>query len=1066
MLKSIKMIKLIAINKCKNTSILQQNRLILGFVVFLFCFFTVIPGFAQQTKKITGSIIDSKGETIIGANIRLEGTTMGTISDVNGNFQLIVPLSTVRITVSSIGYITQNVSIGSKNQIIITLNEDNKMLDEIVVVGYGSQQKTTLTGAISSVNNKDINTTKNQNIQNMLTGKIPGVRIIQKTSEPGQFTNEFDIRGFGSPLIVVDGVPRDNVQKLDPNEIESISVLKDASAAVYGLRAANGVVLVTTKKGTKGKPKISYSMYYGQQNPTELLKPVGAVDRMTLVNEISMRSVSNPKLTYTDADFEAYKNGTLQSTDWYDEILKKSALQKQHTISISGGSEDVNYFANISNTSQDGLWKSNDLSYNRWNVRSNIDAKISNRLKFSLKLNGIRDNTDRPISDSYNIFKTLWRSVPTDKIYANNNSNYLAKQSSDIQNVVAMTNSDISGYYNSKNTILQSSADLSYDIPYISGLTAKGLFSYNTNIDDNTSYSKEYNEYTYDNASDVYTGVAKNSPTTLQRNYAVSQNILYQISLNYKKSFAVKHNVSALMLFEGAKSNSDNINASRQFTISLPYLFAGNTVNQIGTADANGVTDYTSNGFVGKFNYDYVGKYLVEFSFREDGSSKFPANSRWGFFPGGSLGWRISEEPFIKNKFNFIDNLKIRGSYGKMGDDGAASYQFVTGYDYPNTNGAKGDYPTGYVFGGTYTNSLGFRTIANPNITWYTSRTLDLGLDADLWKGKLGFTIDIFQRNRDGLLATRLVSLPGTFGATMPQENLNSDLTKGIELELRHQYTINKVTYRISGNVAITRTMNSYLERASSGNSYENWRNNMSNRYNDIWFGYSGNGQYTTYNQIATSKVFTTNSTLPGDYIYEDWNNDGVIDASDMHPIATTTNPSSDLTNKRNYPLMNFGLSLSANYKSFDLSLLFQGSAMSYISLGEQLSQPLVFNGNALSYFMDRWHPIDATADPYDPNNQWVSGYYAYGGLKANENSTFAIQNGSYVRLKTIEIGYSLPKSILKRTIINDIRIYMNGYNLLTFSNIKGVDPEHPNDSWGYIYPVNKTINFGANVTF
>lgn len=1022
---------------------------------------------AQQRKNISGTVKDAIGQPLPGVTVIIEGTTIGAITGVDGSYVLSNVPDNGTLTFSFIGMKTLKIPVSSRTQINVTMEEGTIGIEEVVAVGYGTQRKATLTGAIASVKSDEIMATKNQNVQNMLTGKISGVRVVQKTSEPGNFSNQFDIRGFGTPLIVIDGVPRGDMQKLDPNEIESVTVLKDASAAIYGLRAANGVVLITTKKGEKGAPKMQYSMFYGLQFPAEILKPIGAIDRMLLFNEKTMRSTTNPQLTYTDEDFEAYHNGTLSSTDWYDAVLRSSAPQQQHNFSVSGGSDAIDYFVNLGYISQEGFWKSKDLNYDRINVRSNIEARISDRLRFSLKVTGILDTQNRPIADTWTIFKTLWRSVPTEQVYANNNPDYLAKSSSDIQNVVAMTNSDISGFYKEKHKIIQSSVGLEYDIPYIKGLTASGLFSYDTNISDNTSYTKEYNEYTYDSATGTYTGVAKNSPTSLRRYYGNSESILYQIQLDYIRTFAQNHNLNASLIFEGAHTKGDNINAFREFSISLPYLFAGDSENQVGTSDAGGIRDYSSNGFVGKLNYDYAGKYLFAFNFRQDGSSKFPKGKQWGFFPGGSLGWRISEESFIKNNLYFIDNLKVRASYGKMGDDSAADYQFISGYNYPNTSGGKqSNFPTGYVFNKVYTNALGFRTAANPNITWYTVKTINLGLDTDLWKGKLGFTFEIFKRDRDGLLEDRLVSLPGTFGSTMPEENLESDRTKGIELEVRHQNRIGKVNYNVAGNVSVTRTMNLYQERSPSGNSWDNWRNNNSYRYNDIWFGWESDGQYSSYEQIATSDIYTNNNTLPGDYIYEDWNNDGVIDDYDYHPIATTTNPTSDTQHKRNYPLMNFGLSLTLQYKDFDLNMLFQGAAMSYVSYGDQLSEPLAWNGNALDQFLDRWHPIDPTLDPYDQSNEWISGYYAYGATVANVNSEFSIQNGAYMRLKNIELGYTLPKTWLNKTGFDGMRIFINGYNLMTITGVRGVDPEHPSDLYGYMYPLNKTINIGANITF
>lgn len=1048
---------------------LQKTHYRIIAILFVFAV-SVSMGYAQSGRTITGTVVDNANEPIIGASVSVQTGTAGTVTDIDGNYTLNVPAGQSRIKVSYIGYLPQIVDISGKNIVNIVLKEDAEILDEVVVVGYGTQKKATLTGAVVAVDSKELSITKSQNAENMLTGKVAGVRVIQKTSEPGEFSNQFDIRGFGNPLVVIDGVPRGtgNLARLSPDEIESISVLKDASAAVYGVKAANGVVLITTKKGAKGKTKIDYSMYYGIQFPGELLKPVGAIDRMTLYNEKSMRSLTNPELTYSQEEFDAYLSGKKQSTDWYKKTLRGIAPQQQHNVSVSGGSEKNDYFINFAYTNQEGFFKSKDLNYDRYNLRSNLNGQISDRLKVSLNLNGIIDTKNRPRMSTWEVYKTLWRSIPNEPLYANGNSNYFAKPTGDINNVVAMTNSDVSGYNKNNNKMFQSSMSATYDIPYVKGLSAKGTFNYDVSIADNTTFTKSYNEYTYSESTGKYTPTEKNTPTDLTRYYGKAESRLWNIALNYKRTFLEKHNVDAFFLYEETKSVGDNISAFRQFSIPLPYLFAGNSENQIGTANPDGVTEYVAKGIVGKLNYDYMGKYMLELNFRNDGSSRFPKNKRWGFFPGASAGWRISEESFIKDKFDFINNLKLRASAGKMGDDGALDYQFIYGYDYPNTSGSRfNGYPTGYMFGGSYTNALGFRTLANNNITWYTVKTYNVGLDADLWNGLLGVSFDLFMRDRDGLLANRLMSLPGSFGARMPQENLNSDRTKGFEVELKHRHKIGDFSYSLAGNVAITRSSLRYVERAPSGNSYDNWRNNTNNRYNDVWFGWGSNGRYGSYEEIANSPVFAGNGTLPGDYIYEDWNGDGIIDDMDRYPIATSTNAgAADFQDKRNYPLLNFGLTVNAQYKGFDISMLFQGAGMSYVAYGEQLISPLAWNGNALDLFKDRWRPTDPAKDPYDPTNQWIGGYYAYGGTAVDSNSRFAVQNGSYVRLKTIELGYTMPANLLSKVGIKNMRVYVNGYNLLTITGVKGLDPEHPTELYGYMYPLNKTLNFGLNITY
>lgn len=1017
-----------------------------------------------QEKSISGTVKDESGEAIIGANVKLVGGSTGSITDFNGNFKLNVPAKGT-LEISFIGYVTKKVVITNASTYDIVLKEDSKTLDEVVVVGYGTQKKATLTGAVSAIASDELIATKNQNAQNMLTGKVPGVRVIQRTSEPGEFNNQFDIRGFGSPLIVIDGVPRSDMERMDPNEIESMTVLKDASAAIYGVRAANGVVLITTKKGERNKTKIEYNMYYGFQTPAEVLKPVGAVDRMTLFNEKQMRDLVNPSHKYSDEQINAFLNGERQSTDWYDAIMKNSAPQQSHNVTISGGGEKVDYFVSFGYMDQKGFFTSDALDYNRYNIRSNINAQVTKNLKLGVKLSGMIDDREGNSKDAWEVFKNLWRSAPDQPIYANNTAPYFQKPESADDNPMALIDKDVTGYKKRGNKLFQSTFEAEYTVPKVKGLKLKALFSYDTKINDESKWTKEYSYYEYNEAADSYTGATRLGPTNLERTYNNSWSTLWQASVNYDNTFA-GHHVSGLMLFEEAHGVGDNITASRNFSIPLPYLFAGDSDGQIGTANPNNIRENASQGLVGRFNYDYKGKYLAEFSFRYDGSSKFPADNRWGFFPAASIGWRISEESFIKDKLTFMDNLKLRASYGKMGDDSASDYQFISGYDYPNTSGGtNNNYPTGYMFGGAYINSLGFRAVANPNITWYTVKTLNIGLDADMWNGLLGFTFEVFKRDRDGLLADRLTTLPGTFGSKMPQENLNSDRTKGFELEVRHNNKIGNLRYNVAAQLSMTRGMRCYYETNPAGNSYDYWRNRRLNRYNDIWFGYGAAGRYTNYDQIYNS-FYSNNGTLPGDYIYEDWNGDGVIDDMDKHPIATTTNPDSDWQDKNNYPLMNFGLTIGANWKGIDLNLLFQGAAMSYISYGEQLKAPLQFNGNALDMFLDRWRPVDPNAHPYNPATEWISGYYSYGATNADENSEFMIQKGNYLRLKSLEVGYTLPKQWLSSLGVKNLRVYFNAYNLLTFTGVKGVDPEKPTQQYGYMYPMNRTYNFGANITF
>jgi hypothetical protein len=400
--------------------------------------------------------------------------------------------------------------------------------------------------------------------------------------------------------------------------------------------------------------------------------------------------------------------------------------------------------------------------------------------------------------------------------------------------------------------------------------------------------------------------------------------------------------------------------------------------------------------------------------------------------------------------------LKIRSSYGKTGDDAAGTYQFISGYTYPSSSSAR-NFTGGYVFDGSYVASADNRGIPNPNVTWYTSRTFDVGIDIEAWNGLLGFTGDIFNRRREGLLIARVGGSPSVLGAILPQENLNSDLTYGFDLEVNHRNQIGEFRYSTKGIFSLTRVKRLYVESPAYGSSWDNWKGNQNNRLQGVHSGLQGAGQFQSWEEIWNSPTYIGRGTLPGDYRYEDWNGDGEINGNDVHPIRYNQ-----------VPWMNFSFIFDGSYKGFDLNFLLQGSAKTSLVYGEQLRQPLWGNGEsgAMEQFMDRWHPVDPKADPYSPSTQWVPGRFAYTGTLADENSTFNVEDGSYLRLKSIELGYSLPSRWIDRVGVRNLRIYANAYNLFTITKIKYVDPEHPIDTFGYLYPLNKTVSAGINLTF
>jgi hypothetical protein len=497
----------------------------------------------------------------------------------------------------------------------------------------------------------------------------------------------------------------------------------------------------------------------------------------------------------------------------------------------------------------------------------------------------------------------------------------------------------------------------------------------------------------------------------------------------------------------------------------MSYLFAGVDENQVSGMDIGSGNFYelANEALAGRLNYTYADRYIAEAQFRYDGSSKFAKGYQWGFFPSASLGWRISEEPLFKSvsALRFIDQLKVRASYGVLGDDGASTYQWATGYTYPVTsdNAALGyynHYIPGAIFDGRFVTAAASKGMINEHITWFTSRTFDIGVDFEAWHGLFGFAFDWFSRRREGLLVRRTSDVPTVVGSALPEENVNSDRHFGIDLELTHKNSIAGFTYKIKAIGTITR--NQYLTSVQNGpyaNSYDKWRNdNLNNRYQGVQFGYTAAGRYESWEDIWSYPIYHDRTTLPGSYKYEDWNGDGEINNEDRHPYAY------DQT-----PWMNYSLNFEGAYKGFDLNILFQGSALGSMKYEEPLFAMWGINGGgALEQFLDRWHPVDPTADPYDPYTQWASGHYAYMGTTPDGDSEFNRVSTAYLRLKSVELGYTLPKVKALRGF--GCRVFVNAYNLLTFTGVKFVDPEHPGDDLGRLYPLNKTYTVGLQLSF
>jgi TonB-linked SusC/RagA family outer membrane protein len=995
-----------------------------------------------QQKPVSGKVTDSSGVPLPGVSVIIKGKTIGTITDANGNYTLPNVPGDATLQFSFVGMKTQEIAVAGKTTIAVTLTEVTVGLDEVVAVGYGTQRKVNLTGSIAAAKGDVIAKSPVSNLTNALAGNLPGIRAVQRSGEPGSDASSIDIRGFGNALIIVDGVAADFSQ-LDPAEIESVSILKDGSAAIYGVRAANGVVLVTTKKGTLSKPKITFNSYYAVQSLTRFPSSVNAAQYTELSDEAAINDGRTP--VFGKEKVEKYRNreAGYESTDWYDLMIQKYNPQRYSNLTASGGTDATKYFFSLGYFDQEGMWKSDDQKYKRYNFRSNISSKIGKRLTVEFNLSGRLENRDAPSNDTYILMGEMGRMIPTEPAYTNNNPLYLATTNINI-NALALMDKDLVGYVNDKYRHISGIVSLNYELPYIKGLNAKAMYSYQSGTSNNKRWVKKYNLYTYDAATSSYPGsYTGNDPSnlTLKNNQLDEQTL--QLSLDYNTTINKKHNIKALLLYERSQGLYSNFSAYREFVLdALDQMFAGSSNNKNNDGSSS---EGAKMGYVSRVNYDYDNKYLLEAGFRYDGSSSFPKNSRFGFFPTFSVGWRIINEPFLKNN-RLISNMKLRASWGRMGDDGSAiPFSWITGYNFPVGS---------YIFGDNITQGLQSTGVPNDKLTWYTSTTSNLGLEIGILKNALTFEFDVFRRNRTGLLATRTLTLPGTYGATIPQENLNSDNTRGFELVINYSNKIGDLHYKVSANTSWTRSRNNYIEQASPSNAIENWRNNKSNRWNNIYWGYKSEGQFQSMDEISSWAIQDQNantSLLPGDIKYEDINNDGLIDDNDMTVIGRGETPE-----------LFYGLTLSADYKGFDFSMLFQGASnFNYYSPDGNLQPRSTF-----ARFMDRWHK----ADMYDPNSAWVPGKYPStrpgNGIPNNKyTSSFWLEDATYVRLKTLEIGYSIPKTLFSIKGVEQIRFYFSGQNLFTLSKLKEVDPEAPSNNLHY-YPQQRVMTLGVNVKF
>ncbi len=1006
--------------------------------IFMLLWISSMCMFAQNIT-VQGTVTDTQGELLIGVSIQIQGKGKGTVTDKNGNFTLNdVPFNGI-LEVTYVGMQSQHVLVDNRKTINISMIEDTELLEEIVVVGYGTMKKGNVTGSVATVKAEKLVQNPVGTTSNALVGRLPGLITKQTGGQPGQDAVSLSIRGFGAPLIIVDGVEAE-LNNIDPNEIESISVLKDASAAIYGSRAGNGVVLVTTKRGREGKPTFNLTSTYSLQGVTSFGKPVNAGQYAELIREGHLNA-GFPENTsrFSEDDIKKYYAGNdpgYPNADWWDVIMKRWTPLNQHNLSVSGGSDKIKYFGSFGFLDHQLMYKAGGNYYQRFNIRSNIDANITDNFSIKLDFVDIIETRKYPNRSDYLIWEDLFNAEPV-RYSSFPDKSKVPITGQQLMNPIVDTYRDIGGYRDTEGHSIKSNFELNYKVKQIEGLSFKAMLNYSKYFSFQKNFQKQASLWNWDYESDKYWIEANTPETRLIHIDAKSRNITSQISANFERLIANDHQVNALLLYELIDYKESWISAQRVgfLSSSIDYLFAGNENIQStnGSASETGRSSY-----IGRLNYGYKNKYLIESTFRFDASAKFAPERRWGFFPSISAGWRLSEEPFIKNNFANFDNLKLRGGYSQTGVDNFLNFQYLSGYSFNET----------YLFGSSLNKGIRSTGMPNPNLSWEEISIYNIGLEFDLWKRKFYGEIDAFYRTREGMQARRYSTIPSTFGESLPQENINSQNNRGFEAILGHSSSSGEFYWDVSGNVSWSRSRWDHFEEAPYTDPNEIRLYKLSGNWTDRVFGFKYDGLFTSQEEIDALMFDyeNGNTTLaPGDVKFIDINKDGTLDWRDQVELGTGGTPHWML-----------GLDINLRYKNFDFSTLIQGAfgANVLVGLGAGSSVPQEY------VFEERWTP---------ENNDRYAVVPRRGGAATNFLvSDYRLKSSDYLRLKSLNIGYTIPKQSLSNIGIQSLRIYFAGTNLFTLDKLKkySLDPESTFEGNGLYYPQQRTLTIGMNLSF
>lgn len=1035
---------------------------------------------AMGQMTVSGKVIDQNKEPLIGVNILIKGTASGTVTDFDGNYSLSTQTGDT-LVFSYTGFQTMEVGVGVNNVLDVAMSEGS-VLDEVVVVAYGTQRKVTVTGAVAQIDGGVVTKSPAVDLSNSLAGRLPGLVVIQPSGEPGYDGARINIRGVNtlgnsSPLVVIDGIPdRDGgLGRLNPQDVESISVLKDASAAIYGARAANGAILITTRRGKTGKPSVSYSFNQGWSQPTRTPQMSNAVEYANIMNELPIyKSIPvnewsaawsaiqtsgtydspTPGVATINANYspDAVKKHGDQSdpwgypdTDWFGDAFKTWSPQQRHNLQVNGGTENIKYFGSLGYIDQDAYYKNSATYYKQYDVRMNLDAKINKYINTNLGVLVRREDRNFPTESAGAIFRMLMRGRPTEpEVWPN------GLPGPDIENgqnpYVITTNA--TGYTKNPKDYTQINGGVSISNPWIDGLKINLSGAIDKNNEINKTWQTPWKLYYWDrvsrdaNQNPLLVGAVRSNFTDPRLNQSSRSVLNTNLSANatYETKIGAANTITGLIGVTKETFNGENFNAFRRNYISsaIDQIFAGGTV-----AQNTGGSAYNRArlGYYGRLQFNHDDKYLLEVIGRYDASYIFPESGRYGFFPGVLAGWNITKEDFFSVKG--IDYLKLRASFGQMGNDQVffnnqlQEYAFLSTYSFDQ-----------YPIDGVVVSTLRETILANPDFTWERANNLNLGLDGTLI-GKLDFSLEYFYNKRDQILIQKSGSTPASSGISslLPPVNAGKVSNKGFEFGLTYNDGNNNgFRYSAGINGGFARNTVIFMDEVPGAPDYQLQEGKPIGAY----LVYKSAGVFKDQAEIEANTLdysAVTGQLIPGDMKFEDVNGDGIIDADDQERIRTN-----------NTPTFNFGATFSASWKNFDLSMLFQGATGAAIRVQTESGDI----GNFLKYMYDNRWSIDNPSSEHPRLASRGDTYFTGGGYG---NNTYYLFSKDYIRLKNLELAYNLQNEKIHNAGISNIRLYINGLNLLTLDKHGLFDPETDSQS-GQFYPQARVWNTGVNITF